>query len=317
MSETLSLFGLEVYGQGLFAALGCLALLFGFLAACLRRKILTRAASLTVLLGVPLGLVLGRALYCLLNLSVFTEEYENLWLMLFFWDGGLSLTGFLAGLLLGLVLAARITGESLSRMGDGAAAPLCLCLGLLHLGEQFTDLGVGKEVEESFLTETLSFLFLKEKMGVSYSLRPQVWLWEGIFCLMLAVVALVLTLGEGRKPGRGALLVLCLYGCGMIPLESLRDDGHMLLIFLRIEQLGAAACALIATGLLLRDGGRKLPCWLCVLLAIGGMVLLEFALDGRLAFGASDMGVNYLAMLGCCVLLALPSCVLFARREKP
>lgn len=58
------------------------------------------AAGLTGLfglLGIPLGIVCARALYCVFHLSDFWETYENPWLMLRFFDGGLAMPGLLRG----------------------------------------------------------------------------------------------------------------------------------------------------------------------------------------------------------------------------
>ena len=59
------------------------------------------------LIGIPLGILGARAVYCALNLSAFVETYENPWLMFNFFDGGLSMTGLLCGLVLAAFLTSR------------------------------------------------------------------------------------------------------------------------------------------------------------------------------------------------------------------
>ena len=53
-----------------------------------------------------------------------------------------------------------------------------------------------------------------------------------------------------------ALLFAALFGASQIIFESMRDDGHMLIIFLRIGQLGAAAMLIAASVILTKRAGK-------------------------------------------------------------
>ena len=238
------------------------------------------------LVGIPLGIACARILYCLVHLGDFWETYEDPWLMLRFFDGGLSMPGLLAGLVLAALLSARLLKVRFAEMADALCLPLGLGIALLRLGEQFTDLGVGKAVPEGALTAAAPWLFLQSRMGVAVEYRINVWACEA------AATAVIFAGHAGVFPGAGArairrLFFFSLYGAAQTLLESLRDDGHMLFIFLRVSQVAAALMPVIALAVLGRRAkkGRLWPRWAAMALCAAGIALLEFSLDGRLTSG--------------------------------
>ena len=78
--------------------------------------------------GIPLGIVCARALYCVFHLSDFWETYENPWLMLRFFDGGLAMPGLLAGLALAAVISARLVKARPAAVLDLMCIPLGLSI---------------------------------------------------------------------------------------------------------------------------------------------------------------------------------------------
>ena len=122
-----------------------------------------------------------------------------------------------------------------------------------------------------------------------------------------------------KAAGETAWLSLALYGAAMVVLESLRDDGHMLMIFLRVGQVVAALLPIIAIVLLSRRyhkaagkaTGKAIFGWVAIVLLVAGIVVLEFALDGRLAMGELTNGHFYLMMTLLCVLVATACCLLY------
>lgn len=99
----------------------------------------------------------------------------------------------------------------------------------------------------------------------------------------------------------------------MVVLESLRDDGHMLIIFLRIGQVVAALLPMVSLIVLSNRYRRLLGkanasyvlAWVCVILYIAGIALLEFALDGRLAMVEATAGQYYAVMAALSALMAV------------
>lgn len=322
METSFELFGLTGYRPGLCAAVGVLVLFAAMLFLAKKRSIPAEAVCVLAIAGMVLGIVFARLLYCLVNVSDFVEAYENPWLMLRFFDGGLSVAGLMIGLLLAAPAAAALTRQKAAELMDLLFVPAGLLFCALYLGQQDTGLGIGKVVEEGFATRMFPWLFLSERMGVNVEYRLLVYLYQAVVCLLIALVLVLLYLAlqrrEGFRAGETALLSLSLYGCCMVVLESLRDDGHMLIIFLRIGQVVAAllpiAAVLVFTqrraALLGRRDALHRLAQLMIPLFIAGIALLEFALDGRLAMVDAANGTYYAVMIVLCALMALTVCLL-------
>ena len=328
METSFEIFGLTGYRLGLCAAIGTIVLFLTMLMLAKERKIQPASVCVLALVGGVGGIVFARLLYCLVNLSDFIDAYENLWLTLRFFDGGLSLSGLLIGLLLAVWLTAAFTGEKAGDLADILFVPAGLLFCALYLGQQDTGLGIGKIVEEGKLTEALPWLFLCERMGVNVEYRMLVYLYQAIVSLLIAAVMIPVYLSarkqSGFRSGEAAWVSLALYGAAMVVLESLRDDGHMQMIFLRIGQVVAALLPIIAAVLLSircnrlagKVTGQSAFGWLTVVLLIAGIVVLEFALDGRLSVGELGTGHFYLLMILLCALTAVAVCLLYGRVRK-
>ena len=201
METSFEIFGLTGYRLGLCAAIGTIVLFLTMLMLAKERKIQPASVCVLALVGGVGGIVFARLLYCLVNLSDFIDAYENLWLTLRFFDGGLSLSGLLIGLLLAVWLTAALTGEKAGDLADILFVPAGLLFCALYLGQQDTGLGIGKIVEEGKLTEALPWLFLCERMGVNVEYRMLVYLYQAIASLVIVLIMVPLYLGAQRKQG--------------------------------------------------------------------------------------------------------------------
>lgn len=315
MDTTFSILGLTGHAYGLCAAIAAAVMIVGVKLA--GRKLPVGTASVFGVLGMALGIAGARLLYCLCNVTTFTETFENAWLMFNFFDGGLSLPGLIAGLIAAAAITARLMKAKLADVLDAACIPAGLSLAVLRFGEQFTDLGVGKVVEEGFLTARLPWLFSYSRMGVAVEYRMNAWGYEAFAGVAIFALTLIFC-RRLQRSGDRAIFFAALFGASQILLESMRDDGHMLLIFLRVGQLGAAALSLLSLGFALRGCSRKekLLSWLGMILCAVMIVLLEFSLDGRLTVGTPSLMRDYSVMAAvCAAMIALP-CRLLFRKEK-
>ena len=324
METSFELFGLTGYRLGLCAAIGIMILFAVMLLLAKARDVQPSTVCVLTLVGTVLGIVFARLLYCVVNLSDFLDAYENLWLTLRFFDGGLSLSGLLIGLLLAVLLTAAITKEQAADLLDILCVPMGLLLCALYLGQQDTGLGIGKVVQEGWLTQAMPWLFLCERMGVNVEYRMLVYLYQAIFSALIAVAMITVYVRAQRKAGfrsgETAWLSLAVYGAVMVVMESLRDDGHMQMIFLRIGQVTAAMLPIIAIVLLSsrycrlagKATGKAIFSWFAIVLLVAGIVVLEFALDGRLASGELTAGHFYLFMSALCLLTVIAVCLLYS-----
>lgn len=317
METSFEIFGLTGYRLGLFTAIGVLLLLAAMLLLARKRKIQPASVCVLAICGMVCGIVFARLFYCLINLSEFVEAYENPLLMLRFFDGGLSVAGLLCGLLVAVPLAAAVCKEKCAELADLLFVPMGLLFAFVYLGQQDTGLGIGKIVEEGSLTAAMPWLFLSERMGINVEYRMLVYLYQAALCLLMALVMLPLYLvwqkKDGFRAGETAMVSLSLYGAAMVVLESLRDDGHMLIIFLRIGQVVAALLPMVSLIVLTSRCRRLLGkanasyvlAWVCVILYIAGIAILEFALDGRLAMVEATAGQYYAVMAALSALMAV------------
>lgn len=317
MAETLSLFGLEVYAYGLCAAIGAALLLTGMRIA--GRDLPKGTVGVFGVLGTALGILCARALYCAVNWSNFIYNYENPLLVLRFFDGGLSMPGMIAGLVLAAAVTAKLMKARFAKVMDAMCVPFGLMMAALRIGEQFTDLGVGAAVNEGFATANLPWLFLESRMGVMVEYRLNVWMYEAFAGLVICAVAVLCWRRLKNHAGDTALVVLSLYGASQILLESMRDDGHMLIIFLRVGQLAAFVLPAVCCGILSRrvkDQKLVAIAWVVVVLCVAAVAALEFSLDGRLTFGNPTLARDWSLMAAACAALFAMPCLLLKAARK-
>lgn len=319
MEFTFPLFGLTGYAYGLVISLSTAALLILMGIIGYRRGFPTGTVRVFGLLAIPLALVFARLVFCLFNVSLFTETYENPWLMLRFFDGGLSMVGALLGLILAAFSTSRLMKIRFASLMDALTLPLGLWLCALRAAEGFTDLGVGKVVEASSITKAAPWLFLSETAGIATEYRLAVYRYEAVAALLLLLFMVILTLRLRRMkdvpPGDASLLFFALYGASQMLLESMRDDGHLLITFLRVSQVAAALMPIWATAVFTRRylairgkmDIRVVLSWVLVFFCVAGGIALEFSLDGRLSLGAPSMLRDYLLMgLLCATIFGVP-----------
>lgn len=253
--EALPAFALAVRPYGACLALSALAA-WGAEALCGGKRLSLREGLRFAAGALCLGLVLSRVLYCLAG----TDYYDAAWVRrlaaLRFFDGGMCMTGAIAGIL--------IAGRKHPR--EAALGCPVFVFGA-RLAELTTDsLGTGARMGfSSFLTR-----------HVGYTDRLNVCLIEAAAALLIFAA---LYLRRGRKAGlTGMPLFLFLYGVSQVLMESLRRDQHMLWGFVKAQQIAAMLMAF--AGLLLAAQKRKWPRILVLsLAAAAALTALEFALD--------------------------------------
>ncbi len=315
MYETLDILGLQVYSYGFLLTLAALAALALMGALAHRRGLPAGTAAVFGALAVPFGLIFARAAFCLVNVEYFASLPSGLIAILSFFDGGLSIYGAIIGLALAAAVTAKITRTRFYDITDALCAPFALFAAAARAAERFTDLGIGKIVEAEGIAEAMPWLFIAERAGKNIEYRMAVYRYEAAFALILFAVMLALYIIGRMGSGDMTLCFIAAFGASQIIMESLRDDGHMLIIFLRAGQLFAVAMPIIAAGAFLRrrslalgkNGRRNALAWALIAVCVILLVLLEFSLDGRLTVGSGSALRDYIIMLAvCAALCALP-----------
>lgn len=287
---TFTLFGLTGYWYGLTVGISALAYLCVAGVLGYRRRLPSGTLRLFGLLALPLGLLFARLVFCIARFAYFFDDISQPLRMFSFWDGGYSLVGVFCGLILAAFLTARIQKIRFGVLFDVTAAPIGALVFGLRLAEGFTalpgklgQLGVGRQVDAGVLSQTMSWLFLEDKMGTLTLYRLAVYRIEAIVALFVLALTLILFFNRRHKrrarPGDLAMIAYSLFAVSQILMESLRDDAHMLMGFIRFEQVCFAMIPLLA---LLIFGARyahireakkaTIAAWL--LLPIAALVLL-------------------------------------------
>ncbi len=315
---TFTVCGLTGYGYGLAAGVSVLAYLCLVRLIAPKQRIQGETIWLGGLIGIPVSLFFARLFFCLATLPYLTLTPAWPWTALYFWDGGLSMSGLLFGVAATVLLTARLQKIEAKTLLDTAVLPLGVLIFGLRLAEGLTEgLGAGRNVQPGAIANGLPFLFLTETMGTLELHRLAVYRYEAAFALVILALTLwFIRAAKGRRQGDAALVFFALYGAGQVFFESMRDDGHMVLGFIRVQQvLGALGPLLVLGVLCLRYGKLRgargavtaawaaLPVFLLVLIMMITPINHVLDLTDKLPLGA-----GILLLLG-------GYCVVFLRRK--
>ena len=309
-----SSYALWMAGSALVAA----AIHFFLTKGLKKRELLT---GLTLLLGVLLGVVCAKVLYCLTQIRYFRDDVMNdgLWKALFSGNmGKMSFYGGVAGVILAAALAARCTGNGVMDALDAYAPAGALMAALARFGERFLEMiDVGEQLLSSEeggwflpLTVRTSYEYSYEYAWGTVTETYTVWnlavfMLAGIACLIVFAAALLLF---WEKRFVRTLFYLCL---PQILLESLRSDTSMKFHeFVKVEQL---LCMIVMVVILALygfwAGKKKFTHFLPVVLSLacaGLFVAVEFAKDDKIFAGLSQAkAIPYAVMRAGLVVLAL------------
>lgn len=271
------------FGMGL--TIGVLLVLVVLFALNRKDASLRNALLWTAALAVPFGLIGARMVYCLVNINYYLNTISAPEAMLKVWEGGLSLCGALAGVVLAGVIGAKIGKASIGWVLDTMAAPLIWLAVVAIASVQTIGMGFGPEIRGSFLTVAVNGVQRLDTAALA------------MFVMFLLLIGSEILSGKKAPAGRRFTVYAFLYGSVMILLESLRRDGHMVWGFVHAEMVLDLCIMLPALLYLARTKKRILLSLLSTALLAGAVVALEFALD-RSNLGDGLLYAVYAALLG-------------------
>ena len=234
-------------------------------------------AEKCLLSALPLSVFCGHLLYCAALPFEVVPDYG--WL--FFlepWRGGYMFYGCA----LGASLAVLLTGRKDGRLWDLLAVSLLAVLACVRFAEPLDGQGQGIDLESGSPFCFFPVAYANPEWPDEWNLA--VFFWEGVYALLVLVVTLVRL--KKRAPGQSALTALILYAAGQVIFESLRRDQVVRWLFVRVSQLisalilAAVVIIAIVRGLRGRKGALLMS---LILLFIGGVIALEFAVEKPLA----------------------------------
>lgn len=260
----------------------------------LRKHHLPGKLALTALFfSALLGFVLGKVVYVLsLASRMFPRYGANAFLRMAFAE--FSFVGAAMGAVLGVVLAGRIHRARTLPVLDAFAPAGALMVAIARGGEYFLNmLGVGNYLEN----ESLYFfpLAVQNEWG-EYFLA--VFMMSAAFALLILLLSLLLGKRLQNVPGLLFEMVLFHLALSQILCENLRVQ-YMQWGFVRTEQLYCAVvCLLVLVRACCAYGGKgqsakpvsllgRLWPVLALLLCAGVIILIQFALDGKIQLEAT------------------------------
>ena len=275
-AEKISVFGVEMYRFGFFAALGMAAAVAVMAMLSWLKRCEKGTAPLLSLMSLVMGALFSRLGFCLLNQELGHMMPLRSWGMIT--GGGWSMVGVVGGTLLAAWTAALLTRQRKGKLLDMAACALPVFLALERIGEdRIPDFDYSRVLESTFLNDT--FLTFSDYDGYYLATCR-------LAALLMPVIFLILIwdMIRNKRDGDTCLLFLLLFGAVTVLLESLRYDRFLSISFVGLEQILAAVMMFIAIAVLAKRGwkrcrGLALASLISVFAAVGIAVGLEFALD--------------------------------------
>lgn len=225
--------------------------------------------------AIPLALIGSRLLFGLTSLGM--GDMTNPLQILYAWDGGASMSGAFAGVTLAAFLVERHCKVPHGILMDKLALGMPLALIVARLAEIPTGVGMGRQVDTPWLQWLGSF---------TDECHP-VFIYEALWAIVLGIV-LLRYLHRDRRPGDVLLTFMTLYGSAQMFFESLRDDYHMVIYYIRINQITGLIMVLLPFIVWLvrlsRHGAKRsdliFPCAVMVV-AIVLCIYQEFQVDSN------------------------------------
>lgn len=297
MTETVfTLLGQPVTGFGLGMAGAMLLMLAVMGGWCHARKLGYGVFVRFAALAVPLTLLCSRALFVLADCTYYLTTLSNPALALRFWDGGYSLVGAVLGFMLAAWLSEKATRLPGKPLLDGAALALPLGIFVERLCEPGTDMGMGKAIA------TPAFMFLGAEDPLTGEWVHPVFYYEAAVAGILFVVLLICAVRRKKTAGSLLGIFTVLFAATQIFFECMRNDNHMVVHFVPVQQVAELLMLLTVLGCwakrLAKKGTKKsqiMLIWLTVIVCVALTVFMEFRID------RGSMKLLYYSVIALCM----------------
>ncbi|MEN6417699.1 MAG: prolipoprotein diacylglyceryl transferase [Clostridiaceae bacterium] len=248
-----SVAGFDIYWSGLLLAVGIILAILLAQVESKRKKLPSDTAVDLCLIGIPMGVVFARIAYVLLHLSYYKASPLT---MLYIWDGGLSVYGAIAGVLIGIVIYSLAKKLKFFSLTDLLAPGLLLAQGFALWGNFFDQVGYGPEVKSASL-EWFPFSVLIEKTD---TIHYAAFFYGFVWCALVFAALWLIVRKRAKREGALTLWYILLFSIGQFALEFLLQSTETVLGVIRISQLVYGVLAITALLLLvLRSGKEPVP----------------------------------------------------------
>mgnify|MGYP000884887007 CR=1 FL=1 len=244
-----SLSGFDIYWSGLLLAVGIILAILLAQVESKRKKLPEDTAVDLCLIGIPVGVVFARLAYILLHLSYYKADPLS---MLYFWDGGLSVYGAIAGVLAGIIIYSLAKKLKFFSLTDLLAPGLLLAQAFALWGNFFDQTNYGPEVKSASL-EWFPFSVLIEKTD---TIHYAVFFYGFVWCALVFAALWLIVRKRAKREGALTLWYILLFSIGQFALEFLLQSTETVLGVIRISQLVYGVLAITALLLLILRSGK-------------------------------------------------------------
>ncbi|MCA0290966.1 MAG: prolipoprotein diacylglyceryl transferase [Actinobacteria bacterium] len=214
--------------------------------------------------AVPFGIVGARIYHVLSSPEAYFGADGRLIDALKIWQGGLSVWGAIALGALGAWIGCRRAGVGFLDFADSAAPGIAIAQALGRWGNWFNNEVYGERTDVPWAVQihqwdTATGSAVKDASGdpvVLGTFHPT-FLYEAIFCLLLAIVLLMLDRRRAFAPGQLFALYVAGYPTFRIVLEKMRTDQATIILGQRINVWTSIAVFLLGVALYAWAGRRS------------------------------------------------------------
>ncbi|WP_191562806.1 prolipoprotein diacylglyceryl transferase [Janibacter melonis] len=252
-----------------------LCILAGIMAAVwiAQKRIETRGGREGVVLdialwAVPAGIIGARVYHVITTPEPYFGPGGSLVAALQIWNGGLGIWGAVAGGAVGAWIAARRYDVPIGALADSVAPALPVAQAIGRWGNWFNNELYGRETDVPWALEIHRWDSSTGRAALDASGQAEVigtfhpiFLYESIFCLLLALVLLLLDRRRSLHPGQLFGAYVMGYPLGRVVLETMRTDEAQIVL------------------------GQRLNVWTSLVVVVIGAVI--WVLAGRRAKGAT------------------------------
>ena len=216
--------------------------------------------------AVPFGIVGGRLYHLITTPQPYFGEDGSPVRALYIWEGGLGIWGAIALGALGAWIGCRRNGVSFLDFVDSAAPGVAVAQAIGRWGNWFNNELYGRETDVPWALEIHQWDQGSGQAVLDASGDPVVlgtfhptFLYESLWCLLLALALLLLDRRLDLRRGQVFALYVAGYPLGRVVFELMRSDEANLILGLRVNVWTSILVFLLGVGLFWWFGRRSEP----------------------------------------------------------
>jgi phosphatidylglycerol:prolipoprotein diacylglycerol transferase len=220
-----SIFGFNIYYYSLCILCGIIVAYFLITKESKKHNIKKDDIIDLIFYGILIGLAGARIYYVLFNLDYYLNNPSQI---LAVWNGGLAIHGGLIAGAIFVYIYSKKKNINFLRILDIIAPPIMIAQSFGRWGNFFNKEAYGSITTYITLKKMHIPKFIIKEMYIDGNYHYPTFLFESIWCLICAIIIILIRKRKNIKLGITSGLYLILYGIGRFFIEILRTDSLML-----------------------------------------------------------------------------------------